>query len=79
MLNNSDISPDNGDFERQYSFDKEVAAWGVGACWEDVKKHILRNGAYDLRDLESLEGRYGHNGNNKCDVLSGPCSCGAWH
>ncbi len=60
-------------------FRKETYAWGVGSSWEDVEAHIRRNGAYDLRELDKLKGRYGYNAGRPCDVLSGPCSCGAWH
>ena len=29
--------------------------------------------------MTAHEGLLGHNGGVKCDVRSGPCSCGAWH
>jgi hypothetical protein len=38
-------------------------------------------GAVDLRLIEA-HGQYapvGRNGGRACDVLDGPCSCGAWH
>lgn len=38
-------------------------------------------GAIDLSLMEA-HGRYvplGTNGGTRCDVLSGPCACGAWH
>ena len=38
-----------------------------------------REGAIDLAKMAELEGRYGSNGGQPCDVLRGPCSCGAWH
>ena len=33
----------------------------------------------DLKKLEEREGDYGYNGGIGCDMLDGPCSCGAWH
>lgn len=39
------------------------------------------DGAYDLRLVEAHEvyASFGTNGGRRCDVRSGPCSCGAWH
>lgn len=41
----------------------------------------LINGAIDLSLMEahSKHGLLGSNGGTACDVLSGPCACGAWH
>ncbi len=39
------------------------------------------NGAIDMSLMEAHE-RYaslGMNGGRRCDVTSGPCSCGGWH
>ena len=33
----------------------------------------------DMRDMDELEARFGYNGGSPCDVLEGPCSCGAYH
>jgi hypothetical protein len=41
----------------------------------------ISNGAIDTMLFEAHE-RYapvGKNGGRNCDVISGPCSCGAWH
>lgn len=52
----------------------------VGPDFEDVIAHAsTREGAIDLMKVQELEGRFGSNGGRGCDVLSGPCSCGAWH
>jgi len=32
-----------------------------------------------LAAMQTHEGRFGYNGGQGCDVLEGPCSCGAWH
>ena len=42
---------------------------------------ITPDGAIDLRiiDLHSEYVDLGKNGGTKCDVISGPCACGAWH
>lgn len=60
---------------------------------EDIKKHpenhkhygmnelsrcCMVDGALDLYIME-LHPAVGYNGGQKCDVSSGPCSCGAWH
>lgn len=47
----------------------------VGSGFEDVMAHVTTPEGIDTRALENLEGRFG----GKCDVTSGPCSCGAWH
>lgn len=41
--------------------------------------HASTKEGVDLRMIEAEEGRYGSNGGRGCDVISGPCSCGAWH
>lgn len=52
----------------------------VGPNFENVIAYATtENGAIDLARMEKLEGRFGSNGGRGCDVLSGPCSCGAWH
>ena len=46
----------------------------------DVVKYARdRNGNISISKMEYLEGLHGHNGGRGCDVLRGPCSCGAWH
>lgn len=56
----------------------------VGDRFEDVVAYATRidprHGlVVDLRRIDELEGRFGYNGGRGCDVISGPCSCGAWH
>jgi hypothetical protein len=45
---------------------------GLVAC-------CMVDGALDTMLMQAHEGIYGSNGGVKCDVSSGPCSCGAWH
>jgi len=52
----------------------------IGSEFNDVINYAINEkGHLDLRKIEKLEGRFGSNGGRGCDVLSGPCSCGAWH
>lgn len=52
----------------------------VGSRFENVIAHAMTpEGAIDTLKMQELEGRFGSNGGVGCDVLSGPCSCGAWH
>lgn len=53
----------------------------VGPTFTDVVAHATdpETGTIDLNKMQKLEGRFGTNGGRGCDVLSGPCSCGAWH
>ena len=52
----------------------------IGTDFNDVLNHAMtKTGAIDLKKMEELRGRFGSNGGRGCDVLSGPCSCGAWH
>ncbi|MBR9702987.1 hypothetical protein GOV10_03050 [Candidatus Woesearchaeota archaeon] len=52
----------------------------VGPTFEDVVKYTLtEDGSINLAKMQELEGRYGYNGGQGCDVQYGPCSCGAWH
>ncbi len=44
-----------------------------------VRYAATPEGAIDLSKMQELEGRFGYNGGQPCDVLRGPCSCGAWH
>lgn len=62
---------------------------------EDIKKHpenhrhdfaglqacCMVDDAVDLKLIEAHEvfAPLGSNGWRRCDVTSGPCSCGAWH
>lgn len=41
----------------------------------------MDNGAINMAifDAHQQYASYGSNGGNRCDVSSGPCSCGAWH
>lgn len=42
-------------------------------------------GPINVRNVDTKEqvvlddAPYGYNGGQRCDVRSGPCSCGAWH
>lgn len=47
----------------------------IGASLEMHKGRPVLN----MGKMQSFEGRYGYNGGIGCDVLDGPCSCGAWH
>jgi hypothetical protein len=54
----------------------------VGPNFEHLMAAITdSNGTVDLHMLDQLEGRFaGLPGRNRrCDVLKGPCACGAWH
>ena len=54
----------------------------VGPDFEDVLQYATtREGYIDISKMEELEGRYAHlpGRNRRCDVLEGPCACGAWH
>lgn len=37
-----------------------------------------KDGVLDVMAIDELPA-VGTNGGKKCDVTSGPCSCGAWH
>lgn len=55
------------------SKDKKIE---VGTSYEEVLRYSMTpDGAIDLAKMMSLEGRFG----GRCDVLEGPCACGAWH
>ncbi len=43
-----------------------------------LRNAITPDGAIDLSKIDSAPA-VGYNGGRKCDVTSGPCSCGAWH
>lgn len=45
----------------------------------DLTRCCFINGAIDLSLQEAHEGLCGQNGYSRCDVRSGPCSCGGWH
>jgi len=58
----------------------EKLATMVGEDFDDVVRYATTpEGTVDLSKMQELEGRFGYNGGQGCDVLSGPCSCGAWH
>lgn len=70
--------------DRADAFDKWT--WDTGS--EEDRKEFERldeavknpapDGAIDLSLFDSAPA-VGYNGGVKCDVTSGPCSCGAWH
>ncbi|KKM88898.1 hypothetical protein LCGC14_1254050 [marine sediment metagenome] len=47
---------------------------GLQAC-------SMHNGALDtqLVDAHETYASVGMNGGRRCDVVTGPCACGAWH
>ena len=49
--------------------------------YNELLSCCIFNGALDLSimDLHSQYIDLGTNGGTKCDVIDGPCSCGAWH
>ena len=53
----------------------------IGPYFNDVVAYSTTpDGSIDLLKMQELEGRYSHvHGNRFCDVLEGPCACGAWH
>jgi hypothetical protein len=67
----------------------------VQSVLRDIKNHPERHrhefgalqsccfveGALDLKLMEAHReyAPLGRNGGERCDVRSGPCSCGAWH
>lgn len=46
--------------------------------WEDLQACCMFNGSFDPT-LMDAHPELGRNGGQKCDVVDGPCSCGAWH
>jgi len=54
----------------------------VGSDFRQVVNYATdKDGVVDLAKIDSFEGRYSHlpGRNRRCDVLHGPCACGAWH
>jgi hypothetical protein len=49
--------------------------------FEGLQMCCFHNGALDARLMEAHEmfASLGTNGGRRCDVTTGPCSCGAWH
>jgi len=45
----------------------------------DLTRCCITDGAINTLLMEAHEGLTGTNGGRGCDVLSGPCACGAWH
>jgi len=70
--------------DRSDAFDKWTWETGSDADREEFERldKIAKNpppeGAIDLSLFDSAPA-VGYNGGLKCDVTSGPCSCGAWH
>lgn len=64
-----------------YCSECQCDAYRVGLTFGNVvAASMTKGGAIDLRKMEKLEGCYEHvHGNRGCDVMSGPCACGAWH
>jgi len=54
----------------------------VGPELNDIVGYATDSDGYvDLAKMQELEGRYSHlpGRNRRCDVLKGPCACGASH
>ncbi len=54
----------------------------IGPNFSDViHAATTGDGAIDLRKIDELEGRFSHlpGKGPRCDVMGGPCACGAWH
>ena len=49
--------------------------------FEGLQRCCMIDGALDGRVMEAHSDlvNLGTNGGQRCDVTSGPCSCGAWH
>jgi hypothetical protein len=47
--------------------------------YEELVSCCMVDGCLDTMLMQSHEGFLGSNGGARCDVSSGPCSCGAWH
>jgi len=49
--------------------------------FEALQLCCFHDGALDTRLMDAHEtyASTGTNGSRRCDVTSGPCSCGAWH
>ena len=47
----------------------------------ELERCCFNDGSLDLKhmDLHSAFVDLGTNGGIRCDVIEGPCSCGAWH
>lgn len=46
--------------------------------FNELMQSAMKDGAIDLSIIDNAPA-VGYNGGRKCDVTSGPCSCGAWH
>lgn len=49
--------------------------------FHSLQRCCFVNGALDMALMQAHEdyASLGTNGGQRCDVKSGPCSCGAWH
>ena len=49
--------------------------------FQTLQQCCMVDGALDLRVMEAHADHVdlGTNGGQRCDVVSGPCACGAWH
>ncbi len=65
--------------DKDRKIEELIKVYGIGSTFDEIMNYSVVDGAIDLRKMRELEGRYGHNGGMGCDVLKGPCSCGAWH
>lgn len=52
---------------------------GLERTFDDlIEMSTTPEGTIDISTLDNAPA-VGYNGGLKCDVTSGPCSCGAWH
>lgn len=47
--------------------------------FDDLVRYSSRENGVDISKMQEFSGKFGYNGGIGCDVISGPCSCGAWH
>ncbi len=62
-------------------YDDEKKTPEVGTRFEDIVDYATDELGVDSGKIDEMEGRYAHlpGRSRRCDVMSGPCACGAWH
>jgi hypothetical protein len=48
------------------------------SVWTILSAIMRKDKNISLKDLDNMPA-IAYNGGKKCDVLTGPCSCGGWH
>ena len=48
------------------------------SIWELLSDVMKKDSSLSLKDLDDMPA-IAYNVGKKCDVLTGPCSCGSWH